>query len=439
MRPNALLLVALTASIAPITAACQGSNDVADAGVAIVIDSVIPARGPQQGGTVITLTGSGFASEGDTSVIVGTMASPSVTVVDDTSLTFILPIGHAQGPAEITVFNDFGFGRIAGVFNYSPLPVINSVQPNTAPEGASVTILGSGFSALDAGDARVMLGGSLATSVEVVSNTLISAVAGEPSEVPFTWVDVQVSNNNGTAQLAEAFRFTGQGLLATTNRRNADHPRTLFWVDTGTGEHREIVQLSSQVNGIVTLPDGTVLGITRRTLFPSLVEIDPLSGEVTQIGPLVDSSGAYPNLTGLAYTNLTLYAYNRTERFLVTIDQTDGSIQNIGVAPQEASSSIGLARRDNTSLYWIYRLNQALRTVATGTGTFTAGPTIAGTCSILAHAATTFASALYVATRSSCTNSDSQLLVVNPTTGAVGEIGILPPFTNGLAATPPSF
>jgi hypothetical protein len=284
-----------------------------------------------------------------------------------------------------------------------------------------------------------LLGGSQATEVQVVSNTLISAVAGEPNDVPFTWVDVQVSNNNGTAVSPVSFRFSGQGLLATTNRRNADHPRTLFWVDSGSGEYREIAQLTSQVNGIVTAPDGTVFGITRRTLFPSLVTIDPLTGEVTHIGPLEDSSGAFHNLSGLAYTNLTLYSYNRSERFLVAIDQTDGSIQNIGVSPQDSSGTIGLARRDNGSLHWIYRLNQQLRAVSTSTGTFSNGPNIDVGCSISAHAAASFASAIYVATRSSCSNSDSELMVLNPTTGVTATIGTLPQFTNGLAATPASF
>lgn len=430
---------AALAAIAILAAACQGSDDLPDAGVPIVIDSVIPARGPQQGGTEITLSGSGFASEGATSVVVGTMASPQVDVVDDTTLTFVLPVGYAEGAVDIVVFNDYGFGRISGVFNYSPLPVITSVQPSTAAEGTSITIEGSGFSALDAGEATVMLGGSEATEVQVVSNTLISAVAGQPSEVPFTWVDVEVSNNNGTAVSPSSFRFTGQGLLATTNRRNADFPRTLFWVDTGTGEYQEIAQLSSQVNGIVTTPDGTVFGITRRTLFPSLVTIDPLTGDITHIGPLVDSSGEFRNLSGLAYTNLTLYSYNRSERFLVAIDQTDGSIQNIGVAPQDSSGTIGLARRDNGTLSWIYRLNQQMRVVATGTGTFSNGPMIDVGCSISAHAAASFAGALYVATRSSCGNSDSALMVVNPNTGVTAEVGTLPQFTNGLAATPSSF
>jgi hypothetical protein len=66
------------------------------------ITSVRPNQGPPDGGTVVTITGSGFCSTTPTTVAFGTTAAPSPFVVDDSTINVKSP-AHAPGFADVTV------------------------------------------------------------------------------------------------------------------------------------------------------------------------------------------------------------------------------------------------------------------------------------------------------------------------------------------------
>jgi hypothetical protein len=85
-------------------------------GTAPTFTALSPNNGPAAGGTLVTLTGSGFT--GATSVSFGGAPGTSVTVVNDGQITAVTPAG-ANGAVDVTVSTPAGMVRLAGGFTYA--------------------------------------------------------------------------------------------------------------------------------------------------------------------------------------------------------------------------------------------------------------------------------------------------------------------------------
>ena len=140
-----------------------------------VVTSLAPASGPDAGGTLVTITGSGFIGAGK--VRFGTAVAPQFTVVSDTVMTAVTP-AQLPGPHPVYVTTAGGTntgGGAASEFKaLRPVPVTSAVTPTSGPTtgGTTVTITGTGFT----GATKVAFGGVLATSFTLVSDTEITAV-----------------------------------------------------------------------------------------------------------------------------------------------------------------------------------------------------------------------------------------------------------------------
>jgi hypothetical protein len=159
------------------------------------VGSVAPDTGSTSGGTVVTITGSNFAT-GATVTVGGTTAT-NVTVTNSTSMTATTP-AHAAGPVNVTVTNpDAQSGTITNGFTYvSTAPIVGSVTPASGSTlgGTIVTITGSNF----VSGATVTFGGAAATNVTVATSSSITATT--PAHVSGA-VNVIVTNpdtENGT-------------------------------------------------------------------------------------------------------------------------------------------------------------------------------------------------------------------------------------------------
>jgi len=155
------------------------------------VTSISPNSGTINGGTAVSITGTGFLA--GATVSLGGTAATGVTVVNSTSITATTP-AHAAGTVNVVVTNsDTQSGTLTQGFTYTtvsnPPPTLTGVSPasGTAAGGTSVTITGTGFLA----GATVSLGGTPATGVTVVSSTTITATT--PAHAAGA-VDVVVSN-----------------------------------------------------------------------------------------------------------------------------------------------------------------------------------------------------------------------------------------------------
>ncbi|MHB1047383.1 MAG: IPT/TIG domain-containing protein [Thermoanaerobaculia bacterium] len=173
------------------------------------VTSVSPSTGSTAGGTAVTITGTNFQS-GATVSFGGTNAT-GVTVASATSLTATTP-AHSAGAVSVTVTNtDGGIGTLASGFTYvAPPLVLSSISPKTGPTTGNtlVSLGGSGF----ASGATVTFGGAPATSVVLISSSVISART--PAR-PLGPSDVTVTNPGGaSATLPGGFLFSATGAAA---------------------------------------------------------------------------------------------------------------------------------------------------------------------------------------------------------------------------------
>jgi hypothetical protein len=166
------------------------------------ITSVSPNKGPQTGGTVITVTGRDFR-EG-VQVYVGGELCHDIIFVNYKTITAVTP-GGEPGPADVTVVNDdMGSFTLKNGFTfiYVELPVIGRVTPNQGPSegGTEITIIGDNF----AKGVSVKIGGRDADILNVTANEIRAVTP--PGEVG--WQDVAVTNpDGGKAVLERGFEY----------------------------------------------------------------------------------------------------------------------------------------------------------------------------------------------------------------------------------------
>ncbi len=144
--------------------------------------SVSPNAGPLEGGTSITITGTGFIRPVD--VIVGNVEVTSLTY-SSTGITAVTPLSDA-GVKDVTVVNPDGQrATLEDAFTYNTAPVITRVTPDNGrlAGGTRITIHGGGFQ--PGAEVRISINQGAyrpASSVEVMSSSIITALTppGQP-------------------------------------------------------------------------------------------------------------------------------------------------------------------------------------------------------------------------------------------------------------------
>ena len=195
----------ITASSGTITGATITSININVVGSEPAITGLTPTSGSTAGGTVVTITGTGFTRA--TAVHFGTVAATGVTVKNDTTITAISPA--AFGVVDVTVTTPEGTSSdsVADQFTYnmSPPPCVAILSPATGSNfgGTSVTITGTGFTRATA----VHFGLQLA-DFTVKNDTTITVTS--PASTVLGPVDVTVTTPEGTSSdsVADVFTYT---------------------------------------------------------------------------------------------------------------------------------------------------------------------------------------------------------------------------------------
>jgi formylglycine-generating enzyme required for sulfatase activity len=175
------------------------------------ITGASPAAGPPFGGNTITVTGRHLG--GATELWIGDQMAHKLAVVDDGTLTAVVPASTpvgSTGARLLTVVTDSGESSLESGYTYvslgSPSPPAISTpslsSPITVPAagGATVTITGWGFT----GATAVAIDG-IASGFTVVSDTQITAIA--PAHAPGGMFGVTVTTPGGTANSNQSIAF----------------------------------------------------------------------------------------------------------------------------------------------------------------------------------------------------------------------------------------
>jgi IPT/TIG domain-containing protein len=188
------------------------------------VTSILPVSGPITGGTIVTISGTGFLS--NPTVKFGGVSATNVSATSSTSITATAP-AHAAGKVDVVVTNsDSQSATLAQSFTYVlPGPTLSSVAPNTGPTsgGTLVTITGTNFQA----GATVTFGALPATDVTVVNDTTITARTPLGPVGSQLAVDVSVTNPDALKAIATgAFTYTRPALSVISITPNIALPST---------------------------------------------------------------------------------------------------------------------------------------------------------------------------------------------------------------------
>ncbi|KAI5091821.1 fibrocystin-L precursor, partial [Silurus meridionalis] len=137
--------------------------------------SLQPSSGSLAGGTLLTITGNGFAA-GNTSVMLGSYPCTIMTLTPSMVTCLTRSFTEAQVQVNIKVF---GVNYPPLSFNYTrnQTPNITRVSPTTGPSGTEITVSGSGFGSA-AGLVSMLIDGA-PCNISSITDTTIQCTVGE--------------------------------------------------------------------------------------------------------------------------------------------------------------------------------------------------------------------------------------------------------------------
>ena len=212
-------------------------------GVAPAITAVSPTSGNTAGGTVVTITGTGFQT--GATVTFGGAAAATVTVVSAASIVATTP-AHAAGAVNVVVTNpDFQSATVAAGFTYTNVPDPPSNVTATAQTATSVLVSWSASASATSYQVyRKSPGGSFEL---VASPTGTSHSESRPEHTSHLYrvraVNGSGSSADSAADLVTMMTFTDSPLTPGTTvkaihfqeaRMAIDHVRTLAGLGAGS-------------------------------------------------------------------------------------------------------------------------------------------------------------------------------------------------------------
>ncbi len=225
----------------------------------VTVTGVSPASGPEAGGTLVTVNGTGFV-EGAT-VTIGSAAG-EVTVISETELTAKTAPG-AAGPDEVVVSDELGTSSEGPSFTYLAPPRVTTVTPTSGPlaGGGEVTIKGAN---LNAGGTPTVMFGASAASVLSASPTTVRVLAPAASSPGV--VDVTVTTAGGTSETSEKDEYEYLG------------PPTVMSVMPESGPAAGATAVTIVGSGFLEGASVTIDGVPAEVLTVSASEITALTG-----------------------------------------------------------------------------------------------------------------------------------------------------------------
>ncbi len=163
-----------------------------------------PSSGPQTGGTLVMITGTGFT--GATAVHFGSRVGTGLTVASSTTLQVATPGSTSLGAVPVTVTTPGGTSTSEVSFTYVvAAPTVTGLSPSSGSTlgGTTVTVSGSGFSA---GSLSVFFGTTQASGVTIDSDGTLTVTA--PPGMGTVHVTVLTQKGVSAATPADEYTYT---------------------------------------------------------------------------------------------------------------------------------------------------------------------------------------------------------------------------------------
>jgi IPT/TIG domain len=417
----------------------------------VSVTRLSPTAGPVGGGTLVTITGSGFT--GATAVDFGTTPATNLTIVSSTLITVDSPAG--TGAVNVTVTTPLGTSATspADVFTYAAVPTVAALTPTIGSQlgGTMVSIIGNGFT----GATTVTFGTTLATNLTVVSDSLMTVES--PAGIGI--VDVTVTTPGGTSATSPADRFTYAVGPAVSGLSPAAGPRvggTLVTivgsgftgataVDFGTAPATSLTVVSDTTLTVISPPGAGTVNVTVTTPAGTSA-ISPTdqftySATVTGLSPTTgpQSGGTLVTITGTAFTGATEVDFGTTPATNLTVVSdtsiTVDSPPGTGTVNVTVTTPAGTSAASSADLF-TYAVGPTVSGVSPSSGLGSGGTLVTITGSGFTGATAVNFGTAAVTTLVSA--SDTQLVVVSPTAKTLGLVDVTVTTPGGTSATSPA-
>jgi hypothetical protein len=293
------------------------------------VSKLSPAGGAATGGTVVTISGSGFI--GATAVDFGPIQATNLTIASDTTITVNSPVG--TGTVDVTVTTPGGTSAIAPADEFTYVPTVAGISPAAGPPGGDgfVTITGLGFQ----GATAVDFGTTPALSFSVLSpssilaespagsgtaNVTVMTPSGTSAVLPadqFTYLAGPtvsgVSPAAGSLSGGTSVTITGTGFAGATAVDFGSTPATNLTVISNTTITVDSPAGNGMVGVNVTTPGGTSTSPPEFTYVaaPTVSGITPTGGPAT--------GGTMVTISGLGFTDATAVEFGTTPATTFTL------------------------------------------------------------------------------------------------------------------------
>jgi hypothetical protein len=300
------------------------------------VTGVSPASGPTSGGTVITVTGSGFVSGARISV--GYLTAGNLVFVSSTQLRATTPYSSTTGARDVRVTNPNGAYVIkSGGFTYTtstttttPPPstslAVTGVSPASGPRtgGTVITVTGSGF----VSGARISIGTLTAGNLVFVSSTQLRATTPYSSTTGAR--DVRVTNpNQAYAIRTGGFTYVSTTTSSTTSTLTQAAPTTLY-----LAEGVQTEQMSTQLAIANAEPTDAQVNLT---FMDTAGQTTEMAVDVPARSRQTVDLGTVPQLAGTSFSTRVDSSQPVAVDRLVSLD-AEGQSASLETAVDQASA-----------------------------------------------------------------------------------------------------
>lgn len=273
-----------------------------------VIASFLPASATA--GTTVTITGANFT--GATAVYFGNTAAASFNVNSAGTITAVTGSGTT---GLVKVVSATGADSL-GTFTYLRTPTISSFTPQTGNSGSTVTITGTGFTAVTS----VRFGGVAAWNFTINSETSITATVGDGNTGK-----LEVSGPGGTA-VADGFLYNNGAIISTFFPKSAASGNRVYLYGHNMGSVTAVkfggvaassfvIESPTRIAALVGAGASGDISVTNQVTTTSIngfTFLNPGVPSITSIAPLTGTTGSLVTITGQQLTGVTEVRFGAT-------------------------------------------------------------------------------------------------------------------------------
>lgn len=329
-----------------------------------IVTGISPNWAPIEGGTVVTITGTGLSDV--TSVLFGTTPGTALSA-GATSVSVTAP-AHVSGLVDITVRTSDPIDIVrTHAFTYYNTPVITGISPTSGPLAGGTSVVITGY--FGPGTPTVEFGTTASTSVTVnASRTAITAISPPGTVGPVT---VKVTMGDGIATASSLFTYGDFSVTAVTPavgsiNKNEDVTFTGTNLTLGTlvrfgGTAGTVKSVSADgTSMVVTIPDHaaglvtvevqqstrtkTYPGFFRFTDAPTITNVAPAAGSMGGGTTVVISGTNFYGVTGAAAVkfgavNATSYVVDSDRQITAVspVSTVEGTVRISVTNPQDTA------------------------------------------------------------------------------------------------------